>query len=61
MAQADLIAIAPDGAIRGAGRRAGLQGHPVQPGHSGQAAGGSLFKLFVYLAALERGYTPHPP
>ena len=58
VSQAALIAIRPDGAV--AAMVGGVDYETSQFNRATQARrpAGSLFKLFVYLAALERGYTP---
>jgi membrane peptidoglycan carboxypeptidase len=58
LSQAALIAIRPDGAV--AAMVGGVDYETSQFNRATQARrpAGSLFKLFVYLAALERGYTP---
>ena len=58
VSQAALIAIRPDGAV--AAMVGGVDYEASQFNRATQARrqAGSLFKLFVYLAALEHGYTP---
>ena len=57
--EAALVAIDPrTGRDPRDGRGAELRAERVQPGHPGTAPGGSAFKPFVLLAALERGISP---
>ena len=56
-AQAALVAMRRDGEVVNM-VGGGIMPLALQPRHSGEAAGGSTFKLFVYLAALEAGAQP---
>ena len=58
VSQAALIAIAPDGAIRALVGGRDYEASQFNRVTQAKRQAGSLFKLFVYLAALERGYTP---
>ncbi len=53
--QGAIVAMAPDGAVRALVGGPQLHREPVQPRRQRQATGGSAFKPFIYLAALERG------
>jgi membrane peptidoglycan carboxypeptidase len=59
VSQAALVAIAPDGAIRALVGGRDYETSQFNRVSQARRQPGSLFKLFVYLAALERGYTPH--
>jgi penicillin-binding protein 1A len=58
VSQAALVAIAPDGAIRALVGGRDYETSQFNRVTQARRQAGSLFKLFVYLAALERGYTP---
>ncbi|WP_063779860.1 PBP1A family penicillin-binding protein [Microvirga massiliensis] len=56
--QAALVALAPDGAIRALVGGRDYEASQFNRATQARRRAGSLFKLFVYLAALQRGYTP---
>ena len=58
VSQAALVAIAPDGAIRALVGGRDYEASQFNRVTQARRQAGSLFKLFVYLAALQRGYTP---
>lgn len=58
VSQTALVAIAPDGAIRALVGGRDYEESQFNRVTQARRQAGSLFKLFVYLAALQRGYTP---
>jgi 1A family penicillin-binding protein len=56
--QAALVALAPDGAIRALVGGRDYEASQFNRAVQARRQAGSLFKLFVYLAAMQRGYTP---
>jgi penicillin-binding protein 1A len=57
-AQAAIVVMTPDGAVRAVVGRAGRARRRVQPRHAGDAPDRLAFKTIVYAAALEAGMTP---
>jgi penicillin-binding protein 1A len=56
--QAALVALAPDGAVKALVGGRDYEDSQFNRAVQAKRQAGSLFKLFVYLAALQRGYTP---
>jgi penicillin-binding protein 1A len=59
VSQAALVALAPDGAILALVGGRDYERSQFNRAVQAKRQPGSLFKVFVYSAALERGYTPH--
>lgn len=58
VSQAALIALAPDGAIKAMVGGRDYEASQFNRATQAKRQAGSAFKLFVYLAALQKGYTP---